>query len=357
MKLPIIINEAGKIYIEAVPQLAWGKGKECTFIGALESALAVTPTPNSYENLMGWSALAFRSRWYHGDTGRRWCPSSPVGEFPEELAALRRATGLELPMASRLEQPNATMEDFAIRIAMEIRAGRPLLAYEPQLNMGVIFGFEDEGLILLMRDYMTDDPVLRLPIEKLGPFICFLGRREAPLSPQAALLEGVRLGVENWHRGSTPAELGRYWLGRAALVKWRDDLHRTVELPPMSLKLLFFVNWWTFDGLADARSAAERFLRNNEAHLAGSARRHLLAAAALFAEEAQLFRHTLKDKQAFLGPWSNQGMEQWTDATRERETAILNRALAVEADAMGELENLLDAAEVPVPLPEAIASS
>jgi hypothetical protein len=40
MKLPIIINEAGKIYIEAVPQLGWGKGKECTFIGALEAALA-----------------------------------------------------------------------------------------------------------------------------------------------------------------------------------------------------------------------------------------------------------------------------------------------------------------------------
>ena len=139
-------------------------------------------------------------------------------------------------------------------------------------------------------------------------------------------------------------------------MKWRDDLHRVGELSPDLLKLLFFVNWWTFDGLADARAAADRFLRHHEAHLSGSARRHLLAAASLFADEARLFRGTFTDKQAFLGPWSNKGMEQWTNATREREAAILNRALLIEADAIGELENLLDAAEVPVRQREAIAA-
>ncbi len=353
MKLPIIINEAGKIYVEAVPQLAWGKGKECTFIGALEAALAVTATPHSYENLMGWSALAFRLRWYHGDTGRRWCPSSPVGESDEELALLRQAIGWELPVECGLEG-GGTPVDFATTIAQEIRNGRPMLAYEPQLNVAVIFGFEDDGRTLLLRDYMTDDRAARLPIEKLGAFLCFLGQQHAPLDPHTALFAALERGVANWHRSHVPTAAGRYWYGRAALLKWREDLQHADRVDPEARKLLFFVNWWVLDSLADARAAADRFLRRHSGSCGGRQLRHLLPAAGLFAEEARLLRHTLAEKQCFLGPWTGRSPEQWSHTMREREIALLNHILAMETEAFGELENLLDAAVAP---PAALATS
>ena len=344
MKLPIIVNEAGKIYIEAVPPLAWGRGRECTFIGALESALAITPAPYIYEDLMGWSALAFRVRWYHGDTGRRWCPSGPVGEGQEVLVALQQATGFELPAESRSNLADRSMVDFAPRIAAEIRAGRPVLAYEPQLNMGTVFGFEEEGETLLLRDYMTEEPVRRLPIEMLGPFVCFLGQRTIAASPLDSLLAGIRRGVDSWHRSHEPARLGRYWLGRAALLKWRDDLQHVENLSPTERQLLFFVNWWTFDCLADARAAAYRFLRRNHELLPGGPHHHLVEAATLYADEARWMRAVLNEQLAFLGPWTGKNGDHWSPAVRERETAVLDRLLTLEADAMGELGNLLEAA-------------
>lgn len=348
MRVPIIVNEAGRIYIDSVPRLAWGKGRECTFIGALEAALAVTPNPQSYENLMGASGLAFRLRWFQGGAARRWCPSSPVGEISDEIMALRRATGYELPGEVRLDRAEPHMEEFAPRIAAEIRAGRPMLVYEPQLNVSVIFGFEDHGRIVLLRDYMSDEALTRLPVEKLGGFICFLGHAGAALTPRDAVLEGIRLGVEHWHGPPRMSGEGKYWYGRSALAKWRDDILRADELSATERQLLFFVNWWVFDCLADARAAAEKFLRRNEEFFFGSPHRHLLEAANLYGDEARLLRGALADKQAFLGPWTGKNADHWYGAVREREAALLARVLELEANAVGELENLLAAADVPV---------
>ncbi|HLP01268.1 MAG TPA: hypothetical protein VK163_04520 [Opitutaceae bacterium] len=347
MKLPIIINEAGKIYIEAVPQLAWGKGKECTFLGALEAALAVTAAPPAYENLMGWSAVAFRSRWYRGDNGRRWCPSSPIAEAPEELALLRRATGWELPVVCSLDTPGRTPADHVDLIVSEIRSGRPLLAYEPQLNVGVVFGFEDSGRTLLLRDYMTDEPTARIPVEKLGPFLCRLGEHGDSLNPHEALVAGIEQAVGNWHRSHVATPAGRYWYGRAAILKWREDLQHVDQFDATARQLLFFVNWWVFASLADARAAAVRFLRRNSEYLIGRQHRHLLAAADLFGEESRLLRRTLSERSCFLGPWTGRNVEHWTAAGREREVELLGRVLAMETEAFGELENMLEALEVP----------
>lgn len=339
MKLPIIVNEAGKLYIEAVPQLAWGRGKECTFAGALEAALAITAVPFPYDHLMGWSALAFRSRWYRGDSGRLWCASSPVGETPEELALLRQATGWELPVSQ-------SAEDAAAVVAHEIRAGRPLLAYTPQLNVGVVFGFEEDGRILLLRDYASDEPSTRLPIGQRGPFLGLLGMHHERLDTTEALFTALERAVANWHRSHQAAAEGRFWYGRAALLKWRDDLGAASQLEPEARRLLFFVNWWVFDSLVDARAAAERFLRRHVGLLQGRQQRHLLQAAALFASEARFLRQVVAEKQAFFGPWTGRTIERWTPEVRERERATLGRILELETEAFGELENLLS---VPAP--------
>jgi len=350
MKLPIITDSAGRTSIEAVPQLAWGKGRECTFAGALEAAFSVTNTPFSYDDLMGWSGLAFRVRWFlgQGEETPHWSASSPVGELAEEFAALRRATGYELLTAVPAAEGDARAEEFSAHIAAEIRSGRPVLAYDPTLNMGVIYGFDNEGRIVLMRGYMSDEPTLRMPASQLGPFLCFLGAPSPALSPRDALLDGLRLGVETWHHGFTPGTEGRYWLGHAALLKWREDLERAGSLCFDEKRLLFFVNWWVFDCLTDARANAERFLRRHTALLSGSPHRHLVAATAAYADEVRLLRTTVADKQMFLGPWTGKELQHWSSAVREREIAFLGRIISAEAEAMGELENLLEAAAIPL---------
>ena len=82
--------------LDNVPALGWGKGKECTFAGALEAAMAVTDHPCKYSDIMGFTSLAFRVRWFKGPDGRGICPSCAVGEMEEEIRAAERATGWPL---------------------------------------------------------------------------------------------------------------------------------------------------------------------------------------------------------------------------------------------------------------------
>ena len=52
-----------------------------------------TGIPSPIE-LMGDSGLCFRLRWATRDGGNAWCGSGPTGEWPEEVSAVNRATGV-----------------------------------------------------------------------------------------------------------------------------------------------------------------------------------------------------------------------------------------------------------------------
>jgi RNA polymerase sigma factor (sigma-70 family) len=67
--------------LENVPALRWGTGKDCTYAGALEAAMAVTPHAYSYTDLMGFMGLALRVRWFKptkGPDGSRELPISKI---------------------------------------------------------------------------------------------------------------------------------------------------------------------------------------------------------------------------------------------------------------------------------------
>ena len=69
--------------------------------------------------------------------------------------------------------------------------------------------------------------------------------------------------------------------------------------------------------------------------------------AAFRAEEARTLRHILTEKQAFLGPWTGRNVDQWIAIVRTREMDTLAHVLAMETEAFGELENMLDAIDWP----------
>jgi len=337
-------REDGNVWIEGVSTLGWGRQRECTFCGALEAATTVTARPFGYDDLMGWSGLAFRVRWYHGDTGQRWCPSSPVGEFPEEIAALQKATGWEL-RGLMGEEGAPNMDRHAPEIVASIDAGLPVLAYEPGLNMDVVYGYEDGGKTLLMRDYFTGNEPLRLPASKLGFMAILLGKRSAPLSHRDALIAGLQAAVSNWRRGRMAWSKGSYWYGDAAYAHWIGDLGTVDELTGLERGLLFFVNHWNYSSLADARQAASRFLKAEAPLFEGDARAALERAAAAYEEECQLLAEPFRTKGAFLGPWSGKGIADWTPEVRKREQQVLARASKLEAAAIEEIEKALAAVE------------
>jgi hypothetical protein len=292
---PLVKREHGKVWIKGVPALRWGHGKDVTFIGSLEAGLAVTDRPYSYSDLMGYSGMAFRMRWFRGDTGQRGSTSCVVAEFPEEYLAIERATGWHIE--NKVEGLVGTFRDqcdmtrFAVDIVASIDAGMPVLTYPPHWNVAVVYGYENEGKKLLLRDYDKGDETLEIDTAELVPFLVFLEDKGKPLSPRDAFLEGLRVAVINWNREPLYNEYngGRYFYGPAGFELWQEDVKfraASAEEPKES----GFGDSWTMDSLRDARSAGVAFLREHAGLLGEAGQAALERAAELYEQEAEMLR-------------------------------------------------------------------
>lgn len=328
-KLP---EDFGARVISSIPPLGWGVRKECTFAGALESALSVTDHPCSYETIMGGTALAFRTRWWKADDGTGWCPSSPCGEFPEEIATAGKVTGWPIRIECHLEHPDVRTERFAPDIVASIDKGVPVLGYDAQCSMAVICGYEEGGRTILIRGYSDGEEPVKTTVDKLQPFLLFLGDHTSAASRGQIVRTGLELAVKNFRRTEPvrhPSGLGAYHHGKCAFRKWADDIARYEDYTPEERQTLHFVSWWNFCSLWDARWAAAEFLRQN-LDIAD-----LAAAADLYRREATLlFQAASERKEAFHGPWSGKSIEDWTPEVRQREIELLNQACEMETKAM-----------------------
>lgn len=278
-------TEGDRVVIEGVPTLSWESNGQCTFAGALECALTVTEHPYTYADLMGWSGLAFRFRWYQGDVGQRWCPSSAVGEFEEEKDAIEKATGWKLRWY--FDDAGSAAERLIADVLASIEAGRPVLTYEPGLNVAVIYGYKDNGAALLLRDYFKGDAPQELPPADLPAFLCFLDDYGKPMATRDAFVEALKIGVRNWRRDPMAREKGKYFYGDTGFAKWIEDLSdETLTQEEREQVLLPYV----FISLSDARGAAVTFLRDGAEMFEGEAREALMRATELYQQEGKLLR-------------------------------------------------------------------
>lgn len=333
-------SEQGRV-IDGVPSLAWGR-KECTFAGALEAALAATGHACAYSEIMGLTGLACRVRWFQGHTGQRWCASSPVGEFPEEIAAIQRASGWQFRIENLLGQEDPRMERFAPDIVASLDAGRPVLAYGEALNMAVVYGHEEGGKTLLLRDYSKGDAPFAVPASKLGPFLIFLRDRAEPLPARDGLREALGIAARNWRREPVVVEKGQYWYGDSALSKWAEDLSQVDPLTQDQKENLFFVSSWNFKSLFDARQAAVSFLEDGATILEGDGRTALERAARLYEQEVEFLRPLLENTEVFfcLG---GKPLKDWSGDVRQREVEILSQCREKERRAIAGIQSALAA--------------
>jgi len=338
-------REGHRVLIEGVPRLKRSDGKECTFAGALEAALAVTAHPHSYADIMGLTGLAFRVRWSNEDTKTKWCGSCAIGEMPDELTDVGRLTGWPLPTDTQFGEDQPDTGAIRRKIVTSIDAGRPVMAYASCLEMAVIYGYADGGGTLLVSDYKIDQP-FRLPVEKIGPLQTYLGKRAGPPPRRDALIEALKTAVVNWRRQRHDGGIdGREYLyGDAALHAWLHDLSAADDLPKKKKEVFFRLNGWNYRSLKDARAAASAFLKEHASLLGDEARTALGRAVELYQDELDYLDRWEKTHRS----WSVESVDAWTDRIRNRQRESLLVVHRKEEEAIAEIEKALAAEGIDV---------
>ena len=337
----------GMLFAGDVPPLGFGRGRDCTFVGALEAALSTTANPFAYSDLMGYSGLAFATRWLDNPDQEptpwgavRWFPVGAQGEQPEALEALSRATGWRLRAAQWPEGDRLAQQRAMTDIVVSINAGLPVIA-GCDTDLAVVHGYQIHGLDLLLRDYQHPDGEqvrLNSADPRLQPPFVFLEGLQDPLPLREALLASLAIAVRNGRR--EPADHLRY--GLDALAAWRDALAAYDTCPADEQGLLFTVNWWSLMHLADARQAAAAFLAGNADLLTGDARTALAQAQSLYGQEAELLVGFADEHQDFITWWGGtSGVADWDAATRQRQQEVLAQAANLEQQALVALEEAL----------------
>jgi len=337
----IVRREGGKVWIDRVRSLYWGRGRDCTFCGALEAAMAVTAHPYTYADLMGLCGLAFRVRWANADTKTKWCPSSAVGEMPDEIHALSKLTGCEL-QGEYDESAGRDNEHLRRKAVAAIDAGRPVVTYPTGWDMAVACGYEDNARMVLVKDYTGGDNPSAIPVGKLGALQIYLSHYAEPPSLRECLVEALRTAVCNWHRTRHDGGVqgSEYWYGAAALQAWIRDLADADHYPAETKKALFGLAPWNYAALYDARKAAMPFLRDWSLAVDGGAREALQRAAGLYEKEVKVLEPVLAERKAGE-VHGGETMEEWFAKGRVREAEALTQALQLESSAMAEIERAL----------------
>ncbi len=250
-------SEGDKIMkVDGVPELGWGKGKNCTFIGALEAALAVTDHPAKYSDLMGWSGMAFRVRWYVGNDNSGACPSAAVGEFEDETAAVQKYSGWSA-FADFDPTPSALLR-FKDKITASIDKGMPVLLYDPGWDVAVAYGYEKGGDRLFLRSYTDNFSQIDLAS---SPALIYINEKYAePPSRRDAFIDALNLAVSNWHREAMVREKGQYLYGELGFDKWMQDYTNFKSLSEEAQKTTAHASRFCYMTLLDCRAAAATFL-------------------------------------------------------------------------------------------------
>ena len=339
-----ITHENMDLAVAGVPLLQWKERKDCTFVGALEAALAGTACAYSYTDLMGYSGLAFRTRWFHNPTGAatkwgamRWHPVSPHGEGPEEIAALSRATGWQFRVEECPQDASAVRrQHLATDATISLHRGLPVVVGH-NTDLAVAYGYNIHAANLFLRDYQQatqkdfripgTDPSLQTPF-------VFLETHVKALAPREALLEAARIAVRN----GTRARVDGFTFGLPALSAWQEDLAGYEAYSPQERELLFLANWWSLMHLYDARQAAAEFLQANADLLAGPQREALLRAQALYRQEADLLKAFTTAHGDFLQWWGGvRKVGDWTPDVRAQQQELLQKVRDLDEQALKEL--------------------
>lgn len=329
-------HQNGRTWIHDVPPLRFHQNQDNTYCGALAQAMQRSEQPYTYSDLMGLSGLAFRFRYSNGKTKTGFCPSSAIGEMPDEQKALAKRTGWRT--TSAWQEVKDDPEGIRRQIVAAIDAGKPVLCYPPVWNVGLIYGYEDEGRMLQVSDYLGKEHPSCVPLAKMGPMREVLAEWRQPMPLGEALREVLAEAVTNWRREKHDGGLaGReYWYGKAAFDAWLADLAGYDALSEAQTKGLRSVDGWLYHCLWDARKAAIPFLRDWSCAMPG-ARGELAKIADIYQAEVAALDPLVEAKYA-----GDKSGHYLSPEERQQEIEILGKVRELDERAMVAIDALLN---------------
>ena len=345
-----IKREGNRVWIKGLENAEWGNAtdRQNSVIAAAEAALRCAGEEVTYERLMGLGGAAFRIQ-------HAWCPSSPhsmcgTNTIDPALAAV----GYHVTWIDLKDKDGKRINEEQARqaIVRSIDGGLPVLYGSEEC--GLIVGYVDGAKKLLLRPYSPKKPGYS-ETEKWSWGIGVLERLPDPPPPQrASIIQSLQLSK----RMMTTPKVGIYHSGFAAYDAWIRDLEadgmaapssattRFTELDDKQLFAAMLGNGFTYGCLSNAREMADKYLQWAAPQLNPSAATHLTKAADLY---AQMHQTMWKQRGDLPQPWSLMPWrlkpDQWTPQMRQAQAKVLRELLALEKQAMAELDQALAAAD------------
>lgn len=330
--------------VEEVPVLRFGAGMDCSWGGALYTALRNAKVDTTYEEVMGVSGACWRTAF------------APVWDYSstDALAAYDyaspafRAYGYAFHYSAYLTREERQAEKD--KILEDIRAGMLTLAIHMRVapEWGVITGYLDHGNRLLCRSYfdeetflqLGDDPEFNKEMEKTKGYLyvdhwpyATMRLGEQGVRPPAlhSLAASLRIKLETMSQ----AEGKGYHMGYKALETWRDGLldeewYQAADDQAFERRL--GVNRFCMMALADARRSASLYLKASAGIVPPG------SAGVLLEEMQEKYEYLSGQLHASLQslpdpssiPDNTSSREQWTQPMRQKQARLLDTVADLE---------------------------
>ncbi len=288
-----------------------------------------------YDDLMGFSGLAFRTRWPLTTPGTPCRPAAgDTTDAPTVLDALRRTIGWSL-LADHDVPPSAMQE----RVVQAIDGGHTLALRLADRGRVVVHSHREQGRVLVGNAPAAAGAAWTGDVTQVRPPLIYLAPPPKGAAPATAVSAALATAVAAWEQERDDDGLGGWWCGDAAYAAWRRDLGRLSEAPREEATALLQLHALCLHRWRDARQAAVTFLRRYARTLAPAQRDCVEQAAGLYQESlaALVARVTAPTGDAAALP------------DRQQQAGALARAQALEAGAVEILRDLATRRPTPAP--------
>lgn len=242
--------------------------------------------PWDYDDLMGFSGLAFRTRWplATSKTPDR-PPAGDPTDAPAVLDALRRAIGWSL-LAER-EVPLTAIRE---RLVQAIDGGHTMVLRMADADWVVVHAYRGQGRTLIGHAPAATGIPWTGDVTQVRPPLVFLAAPPAGPASVPAVTAALATAVAEWEQERDDPE--GWWCGDAAYGAWRRDLGRLGETAPEEAAGSLQQHALCLHRWRDARAAAVSFLRRHARLLEPAQQDCLQQAAGLYQESlAALVAH------------------------------------------------------------------
>lgn len=257
-------------WLKNVPVLILGLQRDNSYIGAIESALKSLKSDLDYYKLMAISGEGMIVRWYKALSGKRWGGELLPGIFTSEFKLLSELSWYEFEIV----QDENDREKSKKKIIQSIDEGIPVLCLDRGQNLSVLFGYESEGEVMLLRPYIDScaaepdwDAAVRYEFNNLFPYYVFIKKSSVKeIDYSVSMIKGIIDSIKYYDMQKKEYNTslygkGFYYFGRAAYDQWMEDLKNFDGFSKEEQENLRFFTWWNAICIMDKRTAMSKVFR------------------------------------------------------------------------------------------------